>query len=147
MTDIKWDKIKEAVDMLGPGYDVPEVERVINALGLTVENPKPAPGVYLAPIGGHPRPVLVEQDGDLWWINDEGKLVQGMARTVEEVDGLTPARVVPAEPVELDEDEALMLFALHAKGGWGESALAHSLVLSITNTVNAALAKYGHGVA
>lgn len=70
------------------------------ALGIEVADPKPEPGVYMAPIGGEPRPVFVEQDGDLWWINDEGNLVQGMARTVDEIGGLTPARVISEESYE-----------------------------------------------
>lgn len=126
--------------------------RFVAHLGLTIEDTKPIPGIYLMPTDDGPRPVLLDHDAGLWWLNDVGVLIEGLVSNQGEADGLIAARVVPAEPVELSEAEVgelwdatpgnyhWSIFDLHMKPKVSERVRD-----DICLTVNAALAKHGTG--
>ncbi|MDI3330683.1 MAG: hypothetical protein QJR09_08105 [Micrococcus sp.] len=72
-------------------------ETFIAALGLTVEDPKPEPGIYLTERG---HLIVVDPEGAQGSIdpsNGRNRVLRELA--TYSADALTPARVVPAEPV------------------------------------------------
>lgn len=112
------------------------------ALGLTVEDPTPEPGIYLCDEG---HIGFVDYDGDFHILNLTGGLFR--APTLQRdmaAYGARPARVVPAEPVELTEEQVAELWDEHStsmSGTWLD--LSPSERQEQIDFANAALAKYG----
>lgn len=137
------DKAKHLADLAQKLATVNWAEEFAKHLGLTVEEPKPEPGVYICDEGDIG---FVDYDGDFHILNFTGGLFR--APTLQRAMaayGARLARVVPAEVPELSEEEAMRTFTDNAVDGWEEINISPSLTRSITATVNAALAKYGHG--
>jgi hypothetical protein len=125
---------------------------VARNLGIEVEDPKPEPGIYFTKHGD----VLIVNTSrgnnypDTLWMIGHGGAKEVNQVNVEQsnhtINPLTPARVVPAETVRLTEEQVGELWegqrSMHLTGWAG---LSGSYRASWTATVNAALAKYGHG--
>jgi hypothetical protein len=119
--------------------------RFVEALGLTVEDPKPEPGVYFRGAAL----VIVDRDGHSW---DFSTGFMPMSAGDADPRDLTPARVVPAEPVELSKGEVGALY--NAARLSDPDVIAPGMTPNwadfgeftkdyITGALNAALAKYG----
>lgn len=113
------------------------------ALGLTVEDPKPEPGtVHLTDMTN--CPAYVAHGGALVVINEDGST--NIYREAHTWPPLTPARVVPAEPVELTEEQVGELWDVFCTNDapiWDDYAdISRRRWATLAN---AALAKYGHG--
>ncbi|MBB5748580.1 hypothetical protein [Micrococcus sp. TA1] len=136
----------KALELAGVVGEVTDTQArdVMTLLGLTVEDPKPGPGVYLT---RHGIPVLIGDAG----LTHKAGAVGLVSEELEEFDldgpggDLIPARVVPAEPVELTEEQVGELWDARRIRIVNWSEVNESKRMDITPTVNAALAKYGHG--
>ena len=125
------------------GIPVDTVVELLESIGITVEDPKPKPGIYLD-CDGHPS--IVNENGMLTYIEPSGYVGK---YEVDSSSDLTPARVVPAEPVELTEEdyEALwkaapqyLLRAVTGPLSWRD--IRSSERFAFRDGVSAALAKY-----
>ena len=72
------------------GIPVDTVVELLESIGITVEDPKPKPGIYLD-CDGHPS--IVNENGMLTYIEPSGYVGK---YEVDSSSDLTPARVVPA---------------------------------------------------
>lgn len=112
-------------------------------LGVTLTPEKPEPGTWHLTEDG---PAYVDETGSLY--TSSGRLDDWFIYYPDECwPTLTPARVVPAEPVELSEAEVGELWDAHISnddwGTWG--TLGREFARIYATLVNAALAKHGHG--
>lgn len=112
------------------------IDTFTEALGLEVQPEKPEPGVYLDSIG---NPVILTGAGmDYAVIDSDSNTAQELAAH------LTPARVVPAAPVELTEEEVAEEWnASTAPYYWSE--MQETRKDGIMQVFRALLAKHGHG--
>lgn len=146
------EKLAEAYDDSAHGFRCVEDEadflrvarRAAELLGVTLTPERPEPGTWHIACSDSDRlPAFVTRQNRLWVFEN------GMVREDHDPDGqwpsLTPARVVPAEPVELSEAEVGELWnAVNvSRYDWrGYSGMFHE---QVTATVNAALVQHGHG--
>lgn len=116
---------------------------IARALGYELEPERPEPGTIGVSHMG--RPAFVDHLGEWRVIRDDGAI-----RSVHELEiEPVPARVVPAEPTlpsPLTEEQVAKLFESHKSMHLPAFATCTgSWRASFTATVNAALAKHGHG--
>ncbi|MEO9246448.1 hypothetical protein ABDK96_01990 [Citricoccus nitrophenolicus] len=166
--------ISEAREKLGTLAGLPvtsiEAAKILAALGITVAPEKPEPGIYLGALGTVlNRPVLVDRDATIYYLNDDGVCIEGSLHTAAEFAALTPARVVseaeylrlvnlradedrnpadaqyaPAEPPVITEEEVGELWDMQRTlylSSWDKQPPVHRRI--ITATVNAALREHG----
>ena len=122
-------------------------------LGVNLTPEKPEPGLYF--YGGSAVWIgpanatmlyLDKSENVLPWGNyDPTKLTPARVIPEAELDD-AEARVVPAEPVELSKEEVGELWdANRDNAQWPWTSRRPTMWRVVTATVNAALAKYGHG--
>lgn len=118
-------------------YDWPTVaRRAAELLGVDLAPEKPEAGTYRGLFGAVlDRPVLVDRDANIYYLNDEGELIEGAIHTKGEFDGLVPARVVTTDPPVLTEEEVDRLW--HEETGLGRASAG------VVGVVRRALAKHG----
>ena len=146
MTDTMFTRtaLTEAAEKAGVTTD--QARTILEAAGVKVQPGKPAPGTWHIvkdgpQVGDAAR---VDEDGYLHVIGSNGKTLRDI-HPDNTWPALTPARVVPAAaaPVALTEDQVGEVWEEHRVDGssswriWGVA-----LRMSVTRTVNAALAQY-----
>ena len=159
MTDLTEKELAEKVTAVyHEGSDLEAIMRNIarraaELLGVTLAPEKPEPGTWHIVKDG-------PQVGDAARVDENGYLhvIGGNGKTLRDIHpdntwpALTPARVVPAEPVELSEEEVGEIYEAESMSyHWDNLPTSSSgmrpndMQKDITLTVNAALAKHGHG--
>lgn len=116
MTTYTPEQITEALREIGVGHITKkDIDSIANSLGLTLEPETPAPGVYLLPSGGV---LIANRKATVIFNPESGEYTTGLVEHCR-TDNLTPARVVPAAPVELTEDEVGREFdAMNERDGY-----------------------------
>lgn len=145
MTDTMFTHTALTATALLAGVTTDQARTILEAAGVELAPEPIEPGLYLMAQPTGPRPVLVDRDGSLALISDEGDMLEGLVSSAEERKALTPARAVPvtAAPVTLTEDQVGEEWNRHKTeymNQWKDSPQIGRTVW--TNTVNALLAQH-----